>query len=1082
MNWTDDGAYIAENARQANKWLLGKYVPNELYENCSKVRLAGTCDWILEQPEFVDWASSHFQGATPKWLWINGPPGFGKTILCSRMTEHLSASLDTPVAHFFFSSDFDGCEDPFMAIRWWISQVTSHPTAAALLQHSHASEFGRPTATTRLVVELLGHIVRAVSHCTFVLDGLDECTYWRREPGLQPGNSAADLLTAIDNAVKGTETRIMVCSRDVPELRQCLTNARASEYRLTPGDVGSDTAAYAQSLVDQMLPNKEPGLRREISERMSTRCGGQFLWLKLQGKDLRGGKSRRRLLETIDRAPAGLERIYDKQWSKIETYQEEDRSRVMSLLRWAAFALRPLTVCEITEAVLIQLDRPGLCVDDLPDSIDQEYLQTEIVGLCASLLEIRDTAPQGSPIGRRTVHLIHFSVREYLVNRMQQHEDVLAKKRLLNTSFEARQAAELAKVCLWYLQDPAVWRQAGSNHGAVPIGAFCNYAAGYWYQHASAAGTLDGELTEAINQLFDPNSTLWALWRQWYDFYHGESLGPCLDDDADVKVSPVYYASHMGLEKIVELLVRTQNRSPDGQCPSGQTALAAAAYNGHFEVARFLLDNGADVEARDIRGRTALFAACRGGSEQVLQLLLERGASALVTADDGWTPLMTACSHGRTDLVKILLDKGADAAAADDCGCTPIMIALQKEHVDNRVVEMILDQGVDMTVPGADDLTPLSYAVLSGNTEAVGMMVDRGADMNTMTPEATRLSFMPCVWGTGDTRCFASRSEQTGFMHGVDRAVDDITTTMNESHPDQAAHSSNLASIFGRQFERTASLEDLNQAIDFATTAIDASHPNRAILMKNLGFWLGKRFERTGSLDDLDRAINTTTMAMDDTPQGHPERVHILSDLGSFLFEQFIRSGNLDLLDRAIDLTIEAADACPQDHPDRAGFMGDYGRLLSTRFELKGSRDDLNRAIDLATEAANTCPQDRLDRASLLGDLGRLLGRRFELEGSRNDLNRAINAINEAINAANASLSSNHPVQAGFLGSFGRLLGRRFELEGSRRDLDCAIIATREAANAFPQDHPDRASLLGYLGSLLERSGQAPWKTTTLAG
>lgn len=54
-------------------------------------------------------------------------------------------------------------------------------------------------------------------------------------------------------------------------------------------------------------------------------------------------------------------------------------------MRWTAFALRPLTVCEIAEAVLIT-DSDDLPVDDLPDTVDGDYVDSEIVGLCGPLI------------------------------------------------------------------------------------------------------------------------------------------------------------------------------------------------------------------------------------------------------------------------------------------------------------------------------------------------------------------------------------------------------------------------------------------------------------------------------------------------------------------------------------------------------------------------------------------------------------------------------------------------------------------------------------------------------------------------
>ena len=65
------------------------------------------------------------------------------------------------------------------------------------------------------------------------------------------------------------------------------------------------------------------------------------------------------------------------------------------------------------------------------------------------------------------------------------------------------------------------------------------------------------------------------------------------------------------------------------RCERGATALMWAAMHGHVDVARALLDAGADSEARDFRaGGTALvWGACRDQVD-TLRLLLERHAFA----------------------------------------------------------------------------------------------------------------------------------------------------------------------------------------------------------------------------------------------------------------------------------------------------------------------------------------------------------------------------------------------------------------------------------------------------------------------
>jgi hypothetical protein len=72
---------------------------------------------------------------------------------------------------------------------------------------------------------------------------------------------------------------------------------------------------------------------------------------------------------------------------------EEERTRAFTLLRWVTFAAKPLTVAELTEAALVSLDGDEYPSDSLPDAIDDEYIDSEILGLCGSLLSIHQNSP-----------------------------------------------------------------------------------------------------------------------------------------------------------------------------------------------------------------------------------------------------------------------------------------------------------------------------------------------------------------------------------------------------------------------------------------------------------------------------------------------------------------------------------------------------------------------------------------------------------------------------------------------------------------------------------------------------------------
>jgi hypothetical protein len=125
--------------------------------------------------------------------------------------------------------------------------------------------------------------------------------------------------------------------------------------------------------------------------------------------------------------PLGLTKTYERNWKIIQRYSPEEQNCALAILRWTTFALRPLTVSEITEALVVEPNNDAsLCFDELPDTIDDEYIDGEIIDICGSLVETRTEKP-GDGAGSRTIHLIYPSVREFLLSVLLQNPDDLAK-------------------------------------------------------------------------------------------------------------------------------------------------------------------------------------------------------------------------------------------------------------------------------------------------------------------------------------------------------------------------------------------------------------------------------------------------------------------------------------------------------------------------------------------------------------------------------------------------------------------------------------------------------------------------------
>ncbi|PKK47137.1 hypothetical protein CI102_6191 [Trichoderma harzianum] len=312
-----EGKAHVETRRELHAWLV-RHPPNEIYEDAVQKRLEDTCEWIFKRPALKDWLSLPQSPGAPSILWINGPAGFGKTILSAWIVQHLRKSTNTPVASFFFSSDFESRDDPYEAIRLWIWEIISRNQPAFDYVYIEREKQNESAATRGFILSLFSNIVRLVPGCIFVIDGLDECTWMNKNNNKIRGDSITSFLENLGGAIAGSDTRILITSRDEPAIRSGFESIQGtkSEYSIVSEDVGSDTRRFARSIIETKLSKKSKSLKIRLSEKMAEKCGGQFLWLKLQEDSLRSWKNEKQLQDAIEKTPSGLDNLYHRNWTK----------------------------------------------------------------------------------------------------------------------------------------------------------------------------------------------------------------------------------------------------------------------------------------------------------------------------------------------------------------------------------------------------------------------------------------------------------------------------------------------------------------------------------------------------------------------------------------------------------------------------------------------------------------------------------------------------------------------------------------------------------------------------------------------
>ena len=176
----------------------------------------------------------------------------------------------------------------------------------------------------------------------------------------------------------------------------------------------------------------------------------------------------------------------------------------------------------------------------------------------------------------------------------------------------------------------------------------------------------------------------------------------------------------------------------------GWTSLHEAAFNGRVEVARVLLDHGANVKLVTEGGETALHIVSRGeyDSEEhgvgIARLLLEHDVDVHVQDKYFVTALHDAAFNGRLEITQLLLSHGANPKAETEQGRTPLHQVSRGEHKSPEygvgIVRLLLEHGVDVNVRDKEDgRTSLHDAAFKGRVDVTRVLLDHGANVKLET-------------------------------------------------------------------------------------------------------------------------------------------------------------------------------------------------------------------------------------------------------------------------------------------------------------------------------------------------------------
>ena len=278
-----------------------------------------------------------------------------------------------------------------------------------------------------------------------------------------------------------------------------------------------------------------------------------------------------------------------------------------------------------------------------------------------------------------------------------------------------------------------------------------------------------------------------------------------------------------------------------GGTETADQSLFAAARLGDVAAIKAHLEDGTDVNARDEGGGSALGMAAVAGRLEAMRYLIDQGADLDATANDGGVPLHGAAFFGRYDVVEVLLTSGADPNIRNNEGYTPMdvtaapwnqdmqgladfvadligvtfdmdevkanrprVVGLLAEHGgtysvmlpkppgsavwsaardgDLPALEKALDEGADPDRLDDKGISPLCWAAIMGQDDAIKMLLKNDADINRPNADGGRPLHAAAFLGRASTvRLLLERgADRDSRNNNGQTALDSIAAGWNQ--------------------------------------------------------------------------------------------------------------------------------------------------------------------------------------------------------------------------------------------------------------------------------------------------------------
>lgn len=191
------------------------------------------------------------------------------------------------------------------------------------------------------------------------------------------------------------------------------------------------------------------------------------------------------------------------------------------------------------------------------------------------------------------------------------------------------------------------------------------------------------------------------------------------------------------IEMGADVNLPNKERYPEfARYPEEETPLIMSVISQNYNVAKILLDNGANIEGKDKNGNTALIMAACFPDMKILRELVLRGASVKAVNINGENAVMEAVKNSNKEALLFLIEQGADINKRE---ATRREVKSKNTEFEERLMQLIRDSDpyweLETNTYCWRGDSPLMVAVRNKEKDIAEILISHGANKSLKNSE-----------------------------------------------------------------------------------------------------------------------------------------------------------------------------------------------------------------------------------------------------------------------------------------------------------------------------------------------------------